>query len=139
MSPLIATVLLMAFAVALGGMIMNWSIDAGTNSDCEDLSTHVKVLEFCSQGSDVILRMQADASGPAVQGIKLSVLTDDIENTVNVKNAELKPGERLDLSIPVLVKEGASRVDLLGIIGPKAEPYLCDQNPIERVDPIAAC
>lgn len=46
-SPLVATILLIAFAVSLGAIIMNWTVDShveeglSSNSICDDVSIHV--------------------------------------------------------------------------------------------------
>lgn len=138
MSPLIATVLLMAFAVALGAMLMNSRFDINVNSDCDDLQEHVQVTHLCVQGSTVVLRAQAGPDGPVVQGVKLTIVSGEIENTVNVLNSKLEPNGRLDLSVPVLAPAGA-HVDLIGLVGPAAEPVACTDTPIERVDPIQPC
>lgn len=134
MSPLIATVLLMAFAVALGGMIMNWSIDVSINNECKNID--VAVTKFCSQDSTIVVEMRN--RGMALRGIQLNILSEEIEHVVNVKNSALGEGERLALSIPFAVPEEA-RVDLIGVIGSQADQYVCKEMPIERVDPIQPC
>lgn len=136
MSPLIATILLMAFAVALGGMIMNWSIDISINGECEEI--RVSVSQFCTQEGNIILRGRSLENGVPLLGVKLLVSTEDIEHAVNVKNSALQPGEPLALQIPFTPTD-ATRVDLLGVIGSEANPYTCEENPIERVDPIRPC
>ena len=58
MSPLIATILLMAFAVALGAVIMNWStgnISEG-GPDCSEIK--VQIIEFCI--ADNILKVKVN-------------------------------------------------------------------------------
>lgn len=138
MSPLIATVLLMAFAVALGGMIMNWKFDFNVNSDCDRLREHVNIAQLCMVDNSIDLIAEADKDSPTIQGIKLNILSGKVENTASVLNSRIAPGERLHLSIPVLVPENA-RVDVIGIVGPQAEPFVCQDTPIERVEPIQPC
>ncbi|MDD9952860.1 MAG: hypothetical protein OXR66_00825 [Candidatus Woesearchaeota archaeon] len=135
MSPLIATVLLMAFAVALGGMIMNLSIDVSTNGDCELLS-EISVEQFCADADGVRVRVR-NTGEVHVQQIQLKVLTGNIEHDLNVKNSALPPNELLALSIPFTASN--ARVDLLGVIGSEDDPYVCTEFPIERVDPIQPC
>lgn len=137
MSPLIATVLLMAFAVALGGMIMNWKVDITSNDECELMRT-ITVTQFCSMDSSVRLRMQAGPDTPSLQRIQLRLTANEIEQVVSVKNAQLEKNSPLELSIPVTLS-GDTAVDLLGVVGPNAEPFICVQHPIERVDPIRPC
>jgi hypothetical protein len=136
MSPLIATVLLMAFAVALGGMIMNWSLDMSTNSECDAIDIHV--TQFCTQGNSILLRMQSSGESAPLQGVRLDVLSDSIEQSINVRGSELEPSNPLALDIPFAVP-GDARVELIGVVGPKAEPFACKDRPIERVEPIKPC
>jgi len=138
MSPLIATVLLMAFAVALGGMIMNWSVEIGVNDECQDLQSEISVTQFCTRNDNIILRAASSEDAPPIQNVKLTIFSGDYENTVNVKNSELTPSNTLELSIPATI-DGESRVDLIGVVGPKGKPYVCTETPIERVDPIRPC
>lgn len=136
MSPLIATVLLMAFAVALGGMIMNWSIDVSINNECSEIN--VKVTTFCTQDNSIVLRMQNQQASVPLQAVQLNILNQDIEHVVNVKNSELPTGDQLALSIPFGVQERA-RVEVIGVVGSKADPFVCEDTPIQAVDPIQEC
>ncbi len=138
MSPLIATVLLMAFAVALGGMIMNWSVDIGVNDECASLPEAVTVTQFCTMDGNILLRAASSREAPSVQGIMIRVQTGDIENIVNVKNSGITPGKDIRLAIPVSTAED-STVELIGVVGPKSKPFACKETPIERVDPIREC
>lgn len=136
MSPLIATVLLMAFAVALGGMIMNWSIDISANSECEAIS--MRVTQFCSQEGSILLGLQSQSSSTPLAGLQLNVLSGNIEHVLNIKNSELQPGERSSLSIPFAGAQG-SKVTLLGVVGSENAQVVCEERPIEIVDPIEPC
>lgn len=135
MSPLIATVLLMAFAVALGGMIMNWSIDVSVSNECDDIQ--VDVTEFCTTDDGITLRGRSQPSSISLQGLILLVSTESVEQEVNVKNSAVEAGGSFGLNIPFQPGEGAV-VDILGVIGSEANPYVCEE-PIARVDPIGQC
>lgn len=136
MSPLIATVLLMAFAVALGGMIMNWSIDISVNSECEEIDT--QVTRFCAQEDNILVGLRASEESSPLNGIRINLLKGDIEHVLNIKNSQVTPGERTDLSIPFSGALG-SKVTLLGVVGSENTKVVCEQNPIEIVDPIESC
>lgn len=136
MSPLIATVLLMAFAVALGGMIMNWSIDVSTSGECDAIKVHVE--QFCTEEGKVRLRMQNLPSSVPLQGIKLIVTSENVENTLTVRGSEVDAGAPLEILIPYAGGTGA-KVDLVGVIGSAADPYTCSEAPIGSVDPIGPC
>ncbi|MBR9700522.1 hypothetical protein GOV11_01515 [Candidatus Woesearchaeota archaeon] len=136
MSPLIATILLMAFAVALGGMIMNWSIDISINNECEQIE--VSISQFCIEGDNINLRGRVLDDSVNLQGVKLLIVTGQAESLVNIKDSATDAGEDISLKIPVLVADG-SRVDLIGVVGSKQNPVACEEFPMERADPISPC
>ena len=136
MSPLIATVLLMAFAVALGGMIMNWSIDATNQSgDCDLIK--IRVVQFCSQGDKILLSMRNDPESVQLRGIKLNLLESNYENTLNIRESALAPGQPLDIAIPAVTTLNTI-VDILGVVGTENNPLTCTA-PIERANPLKSC
>jgi flagellin-like protein len=136
MSPLIATVLLMAFAVALGGMIMNWSIDASSNSgDCENIKIHVSQL--CAKDDKIFLTLRNDKESAELRGIKLNLIESSIESTLSIKDSALAPGQPLDISIPAATAFD-TRVDILAVVGSEENPYTCT-DPKERAAPIRQC
>jgi len=135
MSPLIATVLLMAFAVALGGMIMNWSVDKGTGGDCD--SINVKVVQFCTKSDRIQLSMRNDPGGVRLVGIKLGISESSIESSLRIKDSALQPGQPLEISVPAATTS-ATRVDIIGVVGSDANPISCTV-PIATADPIAPC
>ncbi len=136
MSPLIATILLMAFAVALGGMIMNWSFDISVNGECENID--VTINQFCIQNDELFLRGFASEDSAKLVGLKLLVITDTEEVAVNMKNSAVEPGTDISLKVPFSYSDEA-RVELIGKVGSEGDPFTCSSNPIERVDPISEC
>ncbi|MFH1589726.1 MAG: archaellin/type IV pilin N-terminal domain-containing protein [archaeon] len=58
-SPIIATILLIAFAVAIGAMIMSWTTNAvTTDSKCVDLPTEIlNSNAFCKVTDSIIPRI----------------------------------------------------------------------------------
>jgi flagellin-like protein len=136
MSPLIATVLLMAFAVALGGMIMNWSIDAGSrSSECGKIS--VTVQHFCSTEKGILLTLRNNRESAPLSGIKINLLESSIESTLSIKDSSLEPGQLLeDIQIPAATGP-YTKADILGVVG-DANPITCTE-PLARADPIQPC
>lgn len=62
LSPIIATILLIAFAVAIGAMIMNWTADITTEMpSCEDLPGDIlDPNAFCKTSYSIIPRIIAE-------------------------------------------------------------------------------
>src|SRR3989344_5283518 len=73
-SPLIATILLIAFAVALGTVIMNWGLSLGSSSDdpCAKVALELKKMvdngEVCygNRGAEGYLNFVIDNTGNGV-------------------------------------------------------------------------
>ena len=136
MSPLIATVLLMAFAVALGGMIMNWSIDTVTNGDCGSLK--VQVNHLCTTDTGISLSVRNDKAGVTIHQIQVVFTQGGFENRLLIKDSALTPGQPLDnVQIPVTVASG-TKVDLIGIVGNAPNTVTCSV-PIYTSSAIQKC
>jgi len=136
MSPLIATVLLMAFAVALGGMIMNWSVDvAGQSGDCELVK--IKVGRLCGEDDKIYLTLRNDKDSIQLRGIKLNVAESNIESILSIKDSALTPGQPLDIVLPASISLSTS-VDVLSVVGNEANPTTCTV-PIEHVAQLQQC
>lgn len=136
MSPLIATVLLMAFAVALGGMVMNWSIDASTRSgDCAVAS--ITVMHLCSKEGGVLLTMRNDRESVTLRGIKLNLVEASIESTLSIRDSQLEPGQQFDREIPAPTTS-STRAEILGVVGSEGSPITCTE-PLEVAEPIMPC
>jgi len=65
LSPIVATVLLIAFAVALGAMIMSWTTGIAKEApSCKDIPTEIiNADNFCKMADKVIQRVKVD-QGP---------------------------------------------------------------------------
>jgi flagellin-like protein len=77
LSPLIATVLLMAFAVAIGGMIMSWA--PWTRTNCANVKTSIDQLCYADGAVFIKLRNSGSTVIPQL--------------TLNFSQPTLKPGE----------------------------------------------
>ena len=99
MSPLVATVLLIAFAVALGAMIMNLSgptPEDNISKLCEDVSISTR-RPVCYEDDSLIFVIENDG---LVKVDSLQLLIDEGGNTVtyDIGNSVMIPGESVDLS-----------------------------------------
>ncbi len=71
-SPLIATVLLIAFAVALGAVVMNWG------------RSYVETTaEYAERGSDIQILCSRDINLKVVDGVENSLCYNDTEKQIN--------------------------------------------------------
>ena len=136
MSPLIATVLLMAFAVALGGMIMNWQ--GGTKSlDCSEIS--VTVQQFCYDEATSKIRVEARNTGEEqVASLILRISSPDSGAfDITVPNSRLNKGQTAIAKVPFGVTVSTS-VELLSNIEVTGVPELCPA-PIASKQPLPKC
>lgn len=107
MSPLIATILLMAFAVALGAVIMNWSTKLPEGGpDCSTIEVNIR--EFCI--ADGILKIELRNTGETSIGeVALSVSDPPIDIPhMTIKNSQLGVGQTLTTEIPFGFSTAAS-------------------------------
>lgn len=136
MSPLIATVLLMAFAVALGGMIMNWG-DRMVNDPlqmCQDVDLNVRT--FCSSDNGIRINVENEGDVP-IATLTVSVSGAGGEFSTDVGNSGLGADQRLQSTIPIAVKQGDT-VTLFSKLGQDQDIKLCPQ-PIVQVSPLPNC
>jgi flagellin-like protein len=102
MSPLIATVLLIAFAVAMGAMIMNWSSSLGQSlADEAPDCLGVRLVEnpvICY--AENIINLKIRNEGDVVEDLTVTVSDENSENDLNLKNSRLRRGDELSKEIP---------------------------------------
>ncbi len=134
MSPLIATVLLMAFAVALGGMIMNWQGDLQL-LDCSGV--HLEVTTFCYDDQTI----KIDVRNTGEENIAALLLRIDNpeagEFEITVPNSHLTKGSSIDGRIPFLVTQ-ETQVDLFASIESAGEAQMCGE-PAASKKPLPKC
>ena len=111
MSPLIATVLLIAFAVAMGAMIMNWSSTLGESPGGPDCSGIKIVMNpvACYSGNAIKFNVRND--GAVVEELALKITDDLSESDFSLKNSRLRRGDSLEKEIPY-AKSGSARVQV---------------------------
>lgn len=137
MSPLIATVLLMAFAVALGGMIMNWSFDASSQSgECDKIA--VSVQHFCATDKGILLTLRNNRESVPISGVKINLIEASIESTLSIKDSALQPGQPIEqIVIPAAVSQ-FTKAEIIGVVGTSANPIICSE-PLASADPLQPC
>jgi flagellin-like protein len=119
MSPLIATVLLIAFAVALGAMIMNWSAGVEAESHvkvevCEDVSI-VSIQNACYTGN--ALRFDVRNNGDKrIDGLLLGSSNAASELDIRIKDSALIVGENTQRTVPFFYDGGEVRLEFIPLI-----------------------
>ena len=129
MSPLIATILLMAFAVALGAVIMNWSAKLPEEgADCS--SIRLQAQSFCIANGELQIELR-NRGESTVSSIALTISDPPIDiPTLEIRNSRLARGATLDTSIPFSFSENAQ----VGVI-----PFLeVNGNAVACSEPIIA-
>jgi len=132
MSPLIATVLLIAFAVALGTMIMNWSsgIDETSPSivpECDGIS--ITTSNICYSKDALKLDLKNDGEGKiGAVSVKLSSVENDLDMTVKIKDSSIFPGEKISKTIPLINPGHETTIEVTPMIVVDGELYSCDDS-----------
>jgi len=136
MSPLIATVLLIAFAVALGAMIMNWSSSLGElgGPDCSGITMIINPYVCYAQK---ILRISVQNTGNPVEALTFKV-SDVNNNEINFKhNSKIVSGEVFSKEYP-FERATMTRVDIIPSVSYQDKVVECDK-PVLRIDELKDC
>jgi len=105
-SPLIATVLLISFAVALGSVVLNWgkNLDISKPGDsCSGAAITIRNIgerEVCysGSGSGAFINFILDNSGSAdIAGLGIWIVGDKGTKLLDLDNLEIKSGELLNV------------------------------------------
>ena len=106
-SPLIATVLLISFAVALGAVVLNWgrNLDIPKPGDkCADISIKLRTannLQVCYSvsGQDVYIHFIIDNSGNIdIDGLGIWITGEKATKLLEFNEFSIKKGELLDIN-----------------------------------------
>lgn len=130
-SPLIATVLLIAFSVALGAVVMNWgtqyvkdtSEDSASNSDVKLACSTGVSLEFIkidgvtqvyyTNSSNELNISALITNGPTpIEGIKVTVIGNDIEEYIHTE--EIGAGDKFKIEANFSVTDMSDFTDSSG-------------------------
>jgi flagellin-like protein len=121
-SPLIATVLLIAFAVSIGTMIMNWGKDVIANvGDCNDVKLDVQTINgkplFCYDTlNNKINVMIKNTGGVDIKELRLSVTAADFSHEEKIiDDSALKSGAIITKNID-FIKSGTFKVEIVPYI-----------------------
>lgn len=104
-SPLIATILLIAFAVALGSVVMNWglSLDLGKSADkCKNIEIKIRNIDsteicFGGFGQNAYINFVIDNTGTTdVSGLAIWIVGDKGTRLFDLDNISIKKGSLYD-------------------------------------------
>src|SRR3989338_3980314 len=104
-SPLIATVLLIAFAVALGSVVMNWglNLNLGKSADkCRNVEIKIRNIDaaevcFGGFGTNGYIHFIIDNTGTAdISGLAVWIVGDKGTNLFDLDNISIKKGSLYD-------------------------------------------
>jgi flagellin-like protein len=130
MSPLIATVLLIAFAVALGAMIMNWSatvVSSESEVDCSKVALAPEILCY----ADNLIKMKIRNVGVPVEEISVRVSDELAVSDINLKNSGLKKSDILEREVPAS-RNGETTVGLVPSIDSYGKTTSCKEPVLQR-------
>jgi flagellin-like protein len=133
MSPLIATMLLIAFAVALGALIINIGpgiIQGDNKPDCSAITMDVNPY-FCY--AENLIKISVKNSGKAVESVTLKISDANADNNLVLKDSKLGAGAIMQKEVPY-VKTGKTYVSLTPSIMFKDQAVPCPEPSIELED-----
>ena len=136
MSPLIATILLIAFAVALGTMIITWlpNLDKGTGPDCSGVTMFISPYLCYAEN---MIKMSIRNSGDPVAAITVKVIGSDAENIILLRESAVEAGSIFMKDVSY-TKTGKTAVELYPSIKVNEEVVLCD-DPAIVVEDLPDC
>jgi len=131
-SPLIATILLIAFAVALGAMIMNWGANilvSPSTSDCDDVlfttQSHLGDEPFCYDNVQhaIFFRLRNNGQEP-IENVKLITITSTDSSEQDLPSTRIEDGGVLQKTVPY-TKQGPFRAELIPVINDGGRMTAC--------------
>jgi len=142
-SPLIATVLLIAFAVSIGTMIMNWGKDAVAVGDCTETKLEVQMFSekpvFCYDTLNTKINVMIKNVGSTdVNRLKMRVITPDFSTEDrDLTDSAIKSGDIKTKNIDY-VHSGKFRVEIIPVISVGGKERICSDKYI-YIDDIGSC
>jgi len=146
-SPLIATILLIAFAVSVGAVVMNWTStsEGVAHANEESICQHVSVQVLTTNGAKAIcldrsnnkIRIDFENGKTAIDGLRLSYL-GKAANYVDY-NQPIPAGvlSHMELEYDVAVFGELSMVRIIPFVKSQSTSYCVDQG--ERFSVIEDC
>ena len=138
-SPLIATVLLIAFAVALGAMVMNWSSNLLSESSLEGVCEKAKISlvgKFCWKQNTVNMEV-LNSGSTEIAELVLQASSIAVDNEIHIKDSKLGLNLRFAREIPFSRIDGAQYA-IVPSVGSPDYKVLCEKQAI-KLDRLEDC
>ncbi|MGM5481169.1 MAG: archaellin/type IV pilin N-terminal domain-containing protein [Nanobdellota archaeon] len=137
MSPLIATVLLIAFAVALGAMIMNWSAGIDEEGHGED-DSGAAAAEVCGNvnlisdggvcyADNKISFDVKNVGGHRIDAVKIAISSDSTEYGIKIKDSALIEDESTSREVPYAHTGGEVEVEFIPMVLVEGDLHECPE------------
>ena len=129
-SPLIATVLLIAFAVSVGVMIINIKPPQSTGSDCDAVHMELQNINgkpmLCYDTLNKKINIMVQNTGEVnIEKLKLIITAEDFSNDqVEIDSSSIKAGDILTKSIDY-VRSGTFKIQLAPMINSGGQLKTC--------------
>lgn len=151
-SPLIATILLIAFAVALGSVVMNWglSLDLGRSGDkCRDVEIKIRNIDaaevcFGGFGQNGYINFVIDNTGLSdINGLAIWIIGDkgtrlfDLDSIL-VKKGELYDKKDKEVSYDFSTFGNIKQVQFIPKVKAEQTTEICPKNAI-KAEKIGVC
>ena len=150
-SPLIATILLIAFAVALGSVVMNWglSLSLGKSSDaCRNVEIEIRNINgiescFGGFGQNGYINFIIDNKGPDISGLAIWIVGDKGTSLFDFDNIMIKKGSLYDkkdkeVSYDFTQFGNIKQVQFIPKVKIEGTTEICPKNSI-KVEKIGVC
>lgn len=138
LSPLIATILLIAFAAALGTLVMSWALPGErVGSVCDEVSVEFQQLSdasaICySQNTREIRFVVANNGDHTISYLRLRAVNRNLEVTEEDVRADLQPGRAGTFNVPY--ETASPNGVVVSIIPALSEGRACTRAELERTD-----
>ena len=142
-SPLIATVLLIAFAVSIGTMIMSWGKDVVSVGDCSETQLEVQIINskplFCYDTlNNKVNVMVKNVGSTNIDKLRMRVVTPDFNSEdIDIDDSAIKSGDVKTKNIDY-VHSGKFHVEIIPIITVGGKESVCSAK-AAIVDDIRSC
>jgi len=139
MSPLLATVILIAFAVAIGALIMNWTTNINIASCIDAEIEFMKIGEkptICYNNGKINLVVLVKGN-TNIEGLLVRITDEDLNVVDKIIEQKAAKGDTIRANIEY-VKNKSVRVDVYPIIDRLDKEEICTDRGI-YVDPLGDC
>ncbi len=141
MSPIIATILLIAFAVALGAMIMNWSsslISGGAKaSACGDANIKMREDLCYNYGGNKVELDLVNTGDSTIENLILRLNSTDVQQDLEIKYSVLEPGDIMVKKVPIILPDEFT-LQLIPTVMVGEEEATCDKV-LKEVQELPSC